>query len=188
MPSLLEDKGLSSLGTYTTMTLDSFSQFPGIVFAMWVSSRHGRMLPLQLSFVVMAISLAVFAFADTYVQIILCTCFASCSLEFGYAIFNVYSPEVFPTDIRATAIGFVFAMGSLAAIVVPYVTAFLITEATTLYAIIFFSSACAIVGYTSGMLSHQETLDRDLTDRASQLSPQSGSSSEKADAELPKAQ
>jgi putative MFS transporter len=88
MPSFLEDKGLSSLSTYLTMTLDSLSQFPGIMFAMWLTSRHGRMLPLQLAFLAIAISLAVFAFANTYVLIILSTCFVECSLEFGWAIFT----------------------------------------------------------------------------------------------------
>jgi len=183
MPTFLEEKGLVGPSMYQTMTLNALSQFPGIACAMWVTSRYGRRLPLQLALLSMAASLAVFAFAKSYALIIICTCLASCSLEFGWAMFHVYSPEVFPTELRATALGFISATGSVVSMSAPFVAAFLITEATALHVIMFFSTICAIVCCTTGALFHQETMDQDLPDRASQISPRPGSLKEKGDAE-----
>jgi putative MFS transporter len=183
MPTFLEDKGLVGPSMYQTMTLNALSQFPGIAFAMWVTNRHGRRLPLQLALFSIAASLAVFAFAQNYVLIIMCTCLASCSLEFGWAMFHVYSPEVFPTELRATALGFISATGSVVSMAAPFTAAFLITEKSALHVIMFFSAICAVVSFTTGALFHQETMDQDLLDRASQISPRQGSLKEKGDAE-----
>jgi len=183
MPTFLEDKGLVGPSMYQTMTLNALSQFPGIGIAMWVTARHGRRLPLQLALLCIALSLAVFAFAQTYVLIIACTCLASCSLEFGWALFHVYSPEVFPTELRATALGFISATGSVVSMSAPLAAAFLITETTALHVIMLFSTICAAVCCTTGALFHKETMDQDLPDRASQISPRPGTLKEKGDAE-----
>lgn len=174
MPTFLQEKGLKGPDMYQAMTLSALSQFPGIALAMYVAARYGRRLPLQLALLAIAASLAVFAFAETSVLIVLCVCLTSCCLEFGWALFHVYSPEVFPTELRATALGFISATGSVVSMSAPFCAAFLITEATALHVIMFFSSICAIVCLSSGMLFHLETMDRDLPDHAGQLSPRSG--------------
>jgi len=179
MPTFLEHKGIVGPSMYQTMTLNALSQFPGIALAMWVASRRGRRPALQLALFSIAVSLAVFAFVKTYVLIIICTCLASCSLEFGWAVFHVYAPEVFPTEVRATALGFISATGSVVSMSAPFVAAFLITEGTALHVIMFFSTICAIVCCTTGALFEKETMDQDLPDRASQVSPRAGSPKEK---------
>jgi putative MFS transporter len=170
MPRFLGEKGLKGPDMYHAMVLSALSQFPGIAFAMFVANRYGRRLPLQIGLMSIAASLAVFAFAESYAMIILCMCMTSCSLEFAWALFHVYSPEVFPTELRATALGFISATGSIVSMSAPFAAAFLMTEASALHVIMFFSSICAIVCLATGALFQFETSDRDLTDRAGQLS------------------
>merc|ERR1712060_436031 len=66
MPTFLKNNGLEGPSMYQTMLLNAVFQFPGLALAMWVSSRHGRRLPLQLALFFIAASLAVFSFAKTY--------------------------------------------------------------------------------------------------------------------------
>lgn len=170
MPTFLTDRGFPEGGVYQTMLMNSLSEFPGLFLAGIVATHIGRRIPLQLALPLSAASLAIFAEANTKAWIMVSTCLASGFLEFGWALFHVYTAEAFPTELRATAAGFISAVGSIISMFSPLVGASLImSEADPSRVAIYFCSIIGAFALVAGILFHLETKDRDLADVATQL-------------------
>lgn len=164
MPRFLEMKGVSSPEMYRSMVLNSCAQLPGVAFATWAATSIGRLVPLRASIFLAGIGLFGFALVKEQVHITLCTMFASCFLEAGWALYHVYVPEVYPTECRGLATGFLSASGSIVAIGGPILSAALMTSQNVLVVIMVFASVAMLAGVSTILLLHIETKDRDLLD------------------------
>jgi len=166
MPSLLQMKGIPEMGVYYSMTLSSLAQFPGVFLAAISSSYVGRRPCIVASLLLVSLALAMFAVVGRFSLIVACSCLAQGCLEFGWSLFHVYLPEVYPTEFRATACGFISATGSVLSSAAPMVSAMALdvwgSEEGVIYT---FSLVCASCGLAAAMFLHVETVDRDLTDR-----------------------
>lgn len=169
MPSLLEMKGIPKASMYRSMLNNSLAQIPGCAVAAIAASWLGRLGPMQAFLLIVSASLISFAFATTPTQVALSSMLASGFVESGWAIYHVYTPEVFPTDIRAFATGFLSASGSIMAAVAPIVSASLIRREDPTAAIFAFSSVGLSAAVITWLLLHIETKDRDLYDVAATL-------------------
>lgn len=164
MPSFLEMKGMKQLNIYESMMLSTLSQFPGIVLAAFLGTRVGRLGPIYTSLLLCGVALAFFALANGHMEMVVCACLASCCLEFGWALQHVYTPEVFPTELRAASAGIISASGSVVSGGTPLITAWLVETQSTAHVIAFFSTVCAISSVALYTLLHVETMSRDLQD------------------------
>lgn len=165
MPTLLQMKGVDQLGIYEAMLTSALAQIPGIFLAIWITTTFGRLRPLQASLIPACLALMGFAFSTKLSTVITCLCLTSCWIEFAWALHNVYTPEVFPTELRATAIGSVSAFGSLMQMATPMASALLLQADRVTGVVVFYSIICALVTLSSLFLLTVETMDRDLQDK-----------------------
>jgi len=164
MPRFLEMKGVSTPNMYRSMLLNSSAQVPGCFIAAFAGLYLGRLAPLKASIFVAGAALFGFALANTQLQITMCTMTAACFLEVGWATYHVYVAEVFPTECRCAATGFLAAAGSVVAILGPIMSAALITTQRLLTVVTVFASIAMLAGISSYLLLSIETKDRDLAD------------------------
>mmetsp|Transcript_48405 Transcript_48405/g.138301 ORF Transcript_48405/g.138301 Transcript_48405/m.138301 type:complete len:477 (+) Transcript_48405:75-1505(+) len=169
MPTFLEMKGITKMGVYASMTISSLCEFPGIILAAATGMYFGRLWPLFGAMLFISVSLLLFGTAEDHTWVVVCSCLSSCCVECGWALFHVYTPEVFPTEVRATAVGFVTAFGSIISMCAPFLVAWLLETGSSVHVSVFFASICAAGSVFSRCLLHIETMDRDLPDRAEQL-------------------
>lgn len=164
MPRFLEAKGVSQPEMYRSMLLNSSAQIPGVFIATILATTIGRLMPLRSSLFLAGIGLFGFALAREQVHITLCTMFASCFLEAGWALYHVYVPEVYPTECRGLATGFLSASGSIVSITGPIASAALMTSTNIASVVMVFASVAMFAGCCAILLLHIETKDRDLLD------------------------
>jgi len=164
MPRFLQMKGVSQPNMYRSMVLNSTAQLPGVLLATWSATAIGRLIPLKASIFLAGMGLFGFSMVTSEVHISLCTMFASCFLEAGWALYHVYVPEVYPTQCRGLATGFLSAAGSVVAITGPIVSAALLTSQHLYYVIMVFATVAMLAGASATVLLHIETKDRDLLD------------------------
>lgn len=165
MPSLLEMKGISQNGLYKTMSLSALACFPGVIIAMVTSAKYGRVQSINFFVMFTMVSLLFFAFVRTHAALTALSCLASFSIEASYALFHVYMPEVYGTQVRATAGGFLEGFGTVIAIAAPFIVAFFLTNSAESTSAVFVLAAfTALGGVTSILHLHVETLDRDMDD------------------------
>ena len=96
---------------------------PGSVAAYFaVDSFLGRRWSISLGCIIFGASIFIFSIsADRTVQLI-CNCISSFVSNFAYGAIYTYTPEVFPTSVRGTAVGFAAALNRLVGIVTPLIT------------------------------------------------------------------
>lgn len=166
MPRFLEMRGVSQPDMYRSMLLNSSAQIPGCVITVFVGQYFGRLLPLKMSVFVVAAALCGFALVTKESHMTFCTMTAACFLEVGYAMYHVYVPEVYPTECRGAATGFLAASGSVVSMAGPIASAALITTQNLLTVVMVFAGVAMLAGISSCFFLHIETKDRDLPDVA----------------------
>jgi len=165
MPSFLAMKGIHGESRYHTMVAIAGSQLVGIT-AMYASSNScGRLVLIPLALTCTSLCLFSFGIAGTQTAILISSCFASSFLEAGYCLFHVYVPEVYPTELRATACGSLSTIGSIITGLIPMTTAYMISTGDILDAIFFFSIVTLATGFMCFVCLDIETAGLDLSDK-----------------------
>jgi MFS transporter, putative metabolite:H+ symporter len=118
------------------------AQIPGYFSAAWVCERIGRQYTIICYMVGAAISAITLAFIQTDAQVIVMSVLLSFFINGVNAGEYAYTPEVFPTRVRATGVGTASAIGRLGAIASPILVGYL-------YPIAGFAG---VFGMTTGML------------------------------------
>lgn len=165
MPTFLEMKGIPKASMYLSMVFNSMAQLPGIALGAAGALYIGRLHSIRASMFLTGLGLFAFAFVNKQQHVVACTMFASCFLEASWSLYHVYVPEVYPTDCRAFATGFLSAAGSIVAIAGPFVSAWLMENAKSpINVILAISGTAGLAGIGACTLLQIETKDRDLHD------------------------
>lgn len=111
LPTLLALDGFSIVRS-TQFSVVIFSGFiPGYVLAGYFLDLVGRKVWLMLCFAGIGVSGTLFGLADTGGGIMACAWFTAFFLGSGSTSIYTYTPELYPTEIRTTAMGLASAMG-----------------------------------------------------------------------------
>ena len=101
---------------------------PGSVAAMYLSDSHfGRRGTMGLATFGTSASLFLFTMFTSSSGQLACSCLVSFLQNIMYGVLYTYSPEVFPTSIRGTAVGIASASSRLFGSIAPLVTGYLLT-------------------------------------------------------------
>ncbi|XP_060065074.1 synaptic vesicle 2-related protein-like [Ylistrum balloti] len=150
--------------------LNTFSifigQIPGMFLAIITIEPHmlGRIRCLRFFSLFTCISLVLFAFIDDVaaktVIVIVCYFF----MVPMYSILNTLTPEMYPTDIRTTALAFISVLIGLPSLFTPFLSAgVLSTGVLWLYPVVW--GACFLMQTILTFFLHQETAGKKLDDR-----------------------
>ncbi len=111
LPTLLAMEGFSIVRS-TQFSVVIFSGFiPGYILAGYFLDLVGRRAWLMIAFAGIGISGTLFGYATTPAAIMACAWFTAFFLGNGSTTIYTYTPELYPTEIRTTAMGFASASG-----------------------------------------------------------------------------
>ncbi|XP_022913065.1 synaptic vesicle 2-related protein [Onthophagus taurus] len=155
---------------YMDLLWTTLAEFPGIFATIFIIERFGRKKTMAVQFVFYAICcslLLICTYKRVYLTIMLF--FARGIIAGVFQAAYVYTPEVYPTSLRAVGVGSCSAMARFGAMVTPYVAQVLlkssITFATTIYGI------AALLAAVACLILPIETRGKELEEKVHQNQP-----------------
>jgi MFS family permease len=97
-----------------------------------IETRLGRKGTMAVSAFGSAVALFVFSIISSRITMLLSSSAVSFLATLLYAVIYGYTPEVFTTEVRGTAVGTASALGRIAGIISPIVSGILLTVSTVL--------------------------------------------------------
>lgn len=162
LPGIFTEQGFSFVRSYGYIVLLALAQVPGYALAAYLVERIGRRATLTAFLVGSAVASFLFAVATTAPTIIAGGMLLSFMLLGAWGGLYAYTPELYPTAVRATGMGWASAMARVAGIAAPTLGGWLLAvslgSALTVYAAFFVLSAVAV------LLIPIETRGRQLVD------------------------
>lgn len=126
LPSLLAARGLSVVRSNEFFFLSTVAQIPGYFSAAWLVERIGRKPTLIAYLLGTAVSALLFGNAGTGTDAFVWASLLSFFNLGAWGVVYTYSPELYPTAIRASGAGLAAAVGRVAGIAAPFVTPLLV--------------------------------------------------------------
>ncbi|MFC4639612.1 MFS transporter [Deinococcus hohokamensis] len=162
LPSFLKAQGMDLGAVYRTTLLLALAQVPGYVLAALLVERIGRRATLVGYLVASAAGAYLFLGAGTPGQVLATSALLSFALLGAWGALYAYTPELYPTPLRTTGMGFVSGMARLASVLSPSLGALLLTGqlpvALTLFA------GCFLLAALCAWAIGVETRGRQLSD------------------------
>ncbi|NIZ91032.1 MFS transporter [Kineococcus rubinsiae] len=124
IPTLLVDRGFTVTKSFEFSIIIYLAQIPGYFSAAWCNERFDRRRTIAAYLIGAALSAFALSQADSAVTIVLAGAVLSFFLNGTYAGLYAYTPEVFPTWIRATGTGLSSAFGRFGSISAPALIGF----------------------------------------------------------------
>lgn len=118
LPTIFVARGFTFVQTYGYALLLAAAQIPGYLSAAWLVERWGRRPTLVTYLVASGAFTLAFAAADSLTLYVLAACLMSFSSLGAWAALYAYTPELYPTALRATGMGWASAMTRIAAVLV----------------------------------------------------------------------
>ena len=124
IPTLLVERGITVTRSFEFSIIIYLAQIPGYFSAAWCNERLDRRRTIAIYLVGSAISAFLLSRVDTSVTIVATGALLSFFLNGVYAGLYAYTPEVFPTWVRATGTGLSSAFGRIGSISAPAIIGF----------------------------------------------------------------
>ncbi|TDD48358.1 MFS transporter [Nonomuraea terrae] len=124
IPTLLVNRGITVTKSFEFSIIIYLAQIPGYFSAAWLSERLDRKNTIALYLAGSAVSAFWLSQMDSPVSITVAGAVLSFFLNGTYAGVYSYTPEVFPTWIRATGTGLSSAFGRVGSILAPTIIGF----------------------------------------------------------------
>lgn len=125
IPGLLVQRGMTITQSFSYSILIYLAQIPGYFSAAYICERWDRRPSLVTYMILAALSAIGLAFAATNMEMLIGSIALSFFMNGVNAVEYAYTPEVFPTEVRATGMGTASAIGRLGAIASPMLVGYL---------------------------------------------------------------
>ncbi|NBD24855.1 MFS transporter [Paenibacillus glycinis] len=136
LPSVLVDKGFSMIQSFRYVLLMTLAQLPGYFAASYLVEKWGRKATLA-AFLILSGAMALcFGFSQSTGTLLLTGALLSFFNLGAWGALYAYTPENYPTAIRAAGAGFAAGFGRIGSVAAPYLVGVLV-QAKIGYASIF---------------------------------------------------
>ena len=119
IPTLLIRSGMTIARSFSYSLAIYVSTVPGYFSAAWLNERIGRQATIASYMILGGVSAIGLSLSHADASVIIAGCCLSFFMNGTYAGVYAYTPEVFPTELRATGMGMASSIGRLGAIVSP---------------------------------------------------------------------
>jgi MFS transporter, putative metabolite:H+ symporter len=126
IPSLLVQRGMTITQSFSVSIFIYLAQIPGYFSAAWCCERFGRRSAIVTYMIGAALSAIGLALAGGDAEVITASILLSFFMNGVNAGEYAYTPEVFPTHVRATGMGTASAVGRLGAIASPVLVGYIL--------------------------------------------------------------
>lgn len=162
LPSVMVGKGFDMIKSFGYVLLMTLAQLPGYFTAAWLIEKVGRKFVLSTYLVGTAISALAFGNAETLTLLLISGSFLSFFNLGAWGALYAYSPEQYPTAIRATGSGMAASIGRIGGIFGPLLVGWMVTAGIG-YGVIFGVFCGAIlIGVIAVLLLGTETKQLEL--------------------------
>lgn len=162
LPSIFVSQGFDFVRSYGYLVLLAIAQLPGYALAAYLVDRIGRRLTLVMFLAGGAAGSYLFVAAVEPWQIVGSGMLLSFALLGAWGALYTITPELYPTEVRATGMGWASAMARVAGIIAPTLggalLAYSLPLALSVYAMAF------VVGAVAALLIREEPRGRRLDD------------------------
>lgn len=121
IPSLLVNNGMTMTRSFTYTLIITLAQIPGYYSAAYLNERLSRKLTIASYLAGGAVSAFLLSTSDNNAQVLIYGCMLSFFMNGCYAGLYAYTPEVYPTKLRATGMGTASAVGRIGGIAAPII-------------------------------------------------------------------
>ena len=125
IPSLLIQNGMTITKSFGYSLVMYVAQIPGYFSAAWFNERIGRQATIVSYMLLGGLAALGLAFTHSDSQIMAAGVLLSFFMNGTYAGVYAYTPEVFPTQVRATGSGLASAIGRIGGITAPILVGFI---------------------------------------------------------------
>ena len=162
LPSLLVQQGYSIVQSFEYVLFMILAQLPGYIVAAWLVELWGRKATLAIFIGMCAVSAYFFGQADSVALIMLWGCLLSFFNLGAWGVLYTYTPEQYPTHIRAFGAGWAAAIGRIGGIAAPLaVTHLMVKDDGFSYVFMMFTAVLVAVAVVILVLG-EETKGRTL--------------------------
>ena len=162
LPSVMVMKGFDMITSFKYVLIMTLAQLPGYFTAAWLIERAGRKFVLVVYLLGTAASAYVFGNADTTVMLITSGAFLSFFNLGAWGALYAYTPEQYPTVIRATGAGMAAAIGRVGGILGPLLVGTLVTKGYEIGWIFSIFCVAIVIGVLSVIFLGKETKQIEL--------------------------
>ncbi|XP_074547072.1 synaptic vesicle 2-related protein [Halichoeres trimaculatus] len=155
----LECKFLTS-ADYKDLLWTTLAEFPGLLVILFLVDRIGRKKSMTLCFFMFSLCILPLYACIGRVALTIFIFIARAFISGGYQVAFVYTPEVFPTENRALAMGTCSAMARIGALITPFVAQVLLRKSVYLTLSIY--CCCCLLAGIAALILPIETLGRSL--------------------------
>ncbi|RTR25440.1 MFS transporter [Deinococcus radiophilus] len=127
LPTYLRAGGMELADVYRTTLLLAFAQLPGYFLAAYLVDAVGRRATVAGFLAVGAVSTYLFLSASGAGSVLATSALLSAALLGAWGSVYAYTPELFPTSVRSTAMGLMSAAARVAGLIAPSLGAMLVT-------------------------------------------------------------
>ncbi len=128
LPSVMVLKGFTLIKSFQYVLLMTLAQLPGYFTVAWLIERIGRKFVLVVYMIGTAISAYFFGVADSAAMLLTAGAFLSFFHLGVWGALYAYTPEQYPTNIRATGAGMAASFGRIGGILGPLLIGYLIAQ------------------------------------------------------------
>lgn len=162
LPSLLVKQGYSIVQSFEYVLVMILAQLPGYVAAAWLVEKLGRKATLAGFIGMCAVSAYFFGQADTVSMIMFWGCLMSFFNLGAWGVLYTYTPEQYPTNIRAFGSGWASAIGRIGGIVAPMVVTHMMVMSNGFSAIFIMFTAVLLAVAAVILILGEETKGKTL--------------------------
>ncbi|MEM3334163.1 MAG: MFS transporter [Thermoplasmata archaeon] len=127
LPTILYSRGLTFVTTLDFVFISALAQFPGyFAAAYWEEKKIGRKKLLIIFLVSAAIGTFLFAYSYSFEMMIVSLIILSFFNLGGWGIWDIWQPELYPTELRGTVMGWIGGAQRISNSIAPSLLGFLL--------------------------------------------------------------
>ena len=119
LPSLVYNQGFTFIKTFEYVFIMTLAQLPGYFTAAWLVEIIGRKYTLSLFLLMTGVASWFFGQANTVTSIVMWGCIMSFFNLGAWGVIYTYTPELYPTAIRAFGSGWAAGIGRMGGMLAP---------------------------------------------------------------------
>jgi putative MFS transporter len=158
LPKILGERGFDMLPVFQSVFISALAQLPGYFSAAWLVEKWGRKVTLGIYLAFSGIFTYVFAVVTNTTSIVATISAATFFTLGAWGVLYAYTPELYPTEIRATGMGAASGMTRIAGAIAPTLGGILLASGNLLSALTLYAAAF-IVGGIAVFVLGKETKD-----------------------------
>lgn len=164
LPSVMVEKGFSMIKSFEYVLIMTLAQLPGYFTAAWFIEKFGRKFVLVTYLLGTAASAYFFGAADELAPMITSGIFLSFFNLGAWGALYAYTPEQYPTSIRATGTGMAAAVGRIGGIFGPLLVGYMLAGGKEIELLFTIFTISILAGAAAVLFFGKETKNTVLAD------------------------